>query len=177
MVFCDKMETYQQILSKRTYVKKEEIKRQCMIVKSKQISNPDPIVEDALLEEVFSNGIVRDVPISDENLDSPVSYDQTDDTTSTSESTSHFRLRKKAVIETKNCSVVLEKLDIKYVPTDSEYESESENDVESPLNKRSRLKSESPGKRMRLSFPVNSQQTVSFHPTKVISKPLTLRNL
>lgn len=153
MVFCDKMESYQFILKQRKYVKKEEITRQCMIVRDIVKIEPEPSVEESLLVEINENANV-DPP--DEDLDSPLSNDQTEDTRSSSGSTYHFNLRNKAAPELKNCSIVLEKLDITYEVTDSEYEDESDEGENSPLRKQSRVQSESPGKRMRLSLPANN---------------------
>ena len=162
MTFCTRAESFQLTLKQRTFVKKEEIDRKCIIVREPISETPtqEEPPEQQLLVDVTNRFATNEaIGLSDEDLDSPISSNQSEESTSTSESTSNFKLRKKTGAKSnpklKECSIVLEKLDIIYEPTDTEYESDSEDDVNSPTNKIARLSSESPGKRMRLTFPVN----------------------
>lgn len=169
MVFCTKMEAFQQLLKQRTYVKKEESISKSVIVCTTIHNNAKTVVKledqpkidnvatndfkEQKAAEFFKEKVGSEFP--DEDSDSLP--DSSDDATSTSSATFHFNLRKKPTPVTKECSVALNKLDIIYEKTDSEYASESsESEIESPPHKRTREMVESPGKRMQLSHLVTN---------------------
>jgi Zinc-finger associated domain (zf-AD) len=150
MYFCDTIEKHQKVLKQ---IKKEEKKASEAIIVQKEISTQkqrELEIKDAdLLFELFNGD-------HDEDLDSPASTYQTEDdgATSASESTNQITLRNK---EMKNCSVVLEKLDIAYEPSDTETSSEDEEEEEEMAKSVKRRRSSEgnatllPSKRMRIS--------------------------
>lgn len=144
MLFCDHLERHQQILKQAPRPKKEN-KTECIVIqdveeKSAEEQNPALILND--YAAYVGNATAG---ISDEDIDSPMSTNQTEDTvslvngyaesfTSTSDSTTHFNLRKKPTPSTLNCSVALEILDLIYIKSETESDSETESNFEVAKN-------------------------------------------
>lgn len=147
MYFCDIIEKYQKTLK---LVKNEKVIPDAVVI---QESKQATIIQDAdLINEMFNDE-------NDEDLDS---NDCGGSTTSASESTGHFNLRKKTLPEMKNVSIVLERLDITYEPSDSESASEDEEEVEKGKSIKRRLSSSSPD--------LNASKRMRISPIKVVSK-------
>lgn len=164
MLFCDKVEEFQKTLKQRSYVTKKEIKREAIVFNTLKVEEN---VNKAVTLETTLNVAENKIPESnaielfDEDLDSPLSgcQDEIDDTVS--ESCGYINLRNKTLTKTKDCSVRLERLDIKFVETDSDDNCVSSEGEASPLSKRTRFCSESPGNRMKMSMPTD-RKTVSL---------------
>lgn len=146
MFFCDTIEKHQKTLK---LVKNEKVKADSIVIIQEQ--KPEILEKDNT--EVFNEE-------NDEDLDS---NDCGESTTSASESTSHFNLRKKTLPEMKEVKIVLERLDIKYEHSDTEGPSDDEEEEAKPI-KRQRCSSGSvdlspSSKRMRISSPVKVVKT------------------
>lgn len=147
MFFCDTIEKHQKTLQN---VKSERPKTPAVVIAEPITSTEADLISDAeLLNNLFEDDDDND---NDEELDSPVSNDETESTASGS----GVNLRRKALPPLKPLAVVLERLNIVYVPSDTESDSEeSEDEAEVPKSEKRRRSpgsvEKSPGKRMRIS--------------------------
>lgn len=150
MYFCDRVERHQQLLqdnSRKEALKLEKTQNdQCVYLQS----NHDAVITESCpklfeIAEVHSG-------ISNNNLDSIIS---SSGATALSTDHSNFNLRKKSPLEMKNCSIVLERLEIDYETSDTESEEETctpnfisklplESPEKSPSNSTKRMRVTSP---------------------------------
>lgn len=124
MYFCDRVERHQQLLQDKR--RKESLKLekaqndQCVYLQS----NHDAVITE-FCPKLFEIAEVHS-GISNNNLDSIMS---TSGATASSTDHSNFNLRKKSLsvapLEMKNCSIVLERLEIDYETSDTESEEET----------------------------------------------------
>lgn len=157
MLFCDHLERHQQLLKQKLNSKKEN-KVDDVVAAQVSEQTAETVPEEHQLPPNIDSSLARDLitGLSDENIDSPMSTNQTDDTlsivngysestTSTSDSTSYFNRRRKLIPEILNCSVALEILDLEYVRSDTDSETESDEEVVKEIKtcKRPRNSSES----------------------------------
>lgn len=154
MYFCDHVEKHQKEL-KKTLLKSKE-----MVMVS--IPKPEIVIETELPDPCSDSGGIDDIG-EDSNMSTELTNGYAESTTSRS---SNHNLRKRSLsavpVDLKDCSVVLDRLDIGYVTSDTE--SEEEVPIEDKITPRKRPFSdgESPpiAKRMRVS-PIKSP-LVSF---------------
>lgn len=138
MLFCDHLERHQQVL-KQTPCPKKENKTECIVIQDKEQKTAEEQNPASVLNNCAAYVGNATAGISDEDIDSPMSIYQSEDTTSlvngyaeslasTSDSTTHFNLRKKPIPEVLNCSVALEILDLVYINSETDSDTETGSD-------------------------------------------------